>query len=181
MVESRGVVVVFAIAVLAAPLNAQETAMWEAMSAAPEEVAANATIADAEGNVIREGTNRYTCLATPSGLLPPQPMCLDETWMVWVDAWKNKVEPVIDEPGIAYMLGGDGGVSNSDPYGLDRETVDDWVSVDRHLMLLLPNETSYDAFPTDPSYGGPWIMWKGTPYAHVMIPISAVKYQGEDQ
>jgi len=29
--------------------------------------------------------------------------------------------------------------------------------------------------PTDPKSGGPWVMWKGTPYAHVMVPVSAAQ------
>jgi hypothetical protein len=29
-----------------------------------------------------------------------------------------------------------------------------------------------DAFPTDPKSGGPWVMWKGTPYAHLMVPVA---------
>jgi len=62
--------------VLAAPLNAQDEKS-EAMSAAPLEVAANATILDSKGNVIQEGTNGYTCFPTPAALVPPQPTCLD--------------------------------------------------------------------------------------------------------
>jgi hypothetical protein len=157
------------------PLAGQD-AKAEAMSAAPAEVAANATILDAEGNVIQEGTNGYICMPTPQGMVPPQPMCLDEVWMAWADAWQAGKELTIDKPGIAYMLGGDGGVSNTDPAGLDPEKVDDWVKAEQHLMLLFPDKAGYDAFPTDPSYGGPWVMWKGTPYVHLMIPISDVEY-----
>jgi hypothetical protein len=152
------------------------------MSAAPAEVAANATILNADGTVIQEGTNGYTCMPTPSGMLPPQPMCLDAAWMAWADAWMNDAHPKIDRVGVAYMLGGDGGVSNTDPAGLDPATVDDWVKAEQHLMLLLPNKAAYNTFPTDPSYGGPWVMWKGTPYVHLMIPISEVEYalEGSD-
>ena len=25
---------------------------------------------------------------------------------------------------------------------------------------------------TDPKNGGPWVMWKGTPYAHIMAPVT---------
>lgn len=157
------------------PLSAQD-AKSEAMSAAPEEVAANATILNADGTVIQEGTNGYTCMPTPSGMLPPQPMCLDAAWMAWADAYMNDAHPKIDRVGVAYMLGGDGGVSNTDPAGLDPATVDDWVKAEQHLMLLLPNKAAYNTFPTDPSYGGPWVMWKGTPYIHLMIPISEVEY-----
>ncbi len=179
MVGLKLIVPVLALAMLTAPLSAQDAIMSEAMSAAPDEVAANATILDTEGNVVREGSNGYTCQPTPADLVPPQPMCLDETWMAWADAWMNKREPSVTKPGFAYMLGGDGGVSNSDPYGFDPEAADDWVMAEQHLMLVLPDAASYDAFPTDPSYGGPWIMWKGTPYAHIMIPISEVNYEGE--
>jgi hypothetical protein len=27
--------------------------------------------------------------------------------------------------------------------------------------------------PTDSKNGGPWVMWAGTPYAHLMIPIDS--------
>jgi hypothetical protein len=26
---------------------------------------------------------------------------------------------------------------------------------------------------TDPWNGGPYVMWKGTPYAHIMVPVDA--------
>jgi hypothetical protein len=24
----------------------------------------------------------------------------------------------------------------------------------------------------DPSQGGPWVMWRDTPYAHIMVPVT---------
>jgi hypothetical protein len=27
------------------------------------------------------------------------------------------------------------------------------------------------SLPTDPNNGGPWVMWKGTKYAHIMVPV----------
>ncbi|MFQ5680196.1 MAG: hypothetical protein ACE5HP_12155 [Gemmatimonadota bacterium] len=164
--------------VVPAALGGQD-AKAEAMSAAPAEVAAHATILDSEGNVLQEGTNGYTCFPTPPGLVAPQPMCLDAVWTAWAEAWRNGTEPPVGQPGVAYMLGGDGGVSNSDPAGFDPEAADDWVRAEQHLMVLLPDRASYEAFPTDPSYGGPWVMWKGTPYVHLMIPISDVEYERE--
>ncbi len=38
-------------------------------------------------------------------------------------------------------------------------------------MLLVPDAASLDAIPTDHHSGGPFVMWKGTPYAHVMVPV----------
>ncbi|MDG1390029.1 MAG: hypothetical protein P8L70_03970 [Halioglobus sp.] len=29
-----------------------------------------------------------------------------------------------------------------------------------------------EGIPTDPSGGGPYVMWGDTPYAHIMMPVS---------
>ena len=40
--------------------------------------------------------------------------------------------------------------------------------------MILPTDASQlDAYPTDWTKGGPWVMWKGTPYAHIMVPTTA--------
>ena len=153
----------------------------EAKQAAPEEIAAKATIEDWEGNVLQEGTNGYTCYPTPPDLPVDAPMCMDGPWQNWLEAYQNQTDPQIDRVGIAYMLGGDAGASNSRPYVNDPEAVDDWVNAPRHLMVLFPDESMYDAFPTDPGAGRPWVMWKGTPYVHVMVPMSDVEYEGESE
>ena len=40
-------------------------------------------------------------------------------------------------------------------------------------MLLLPDARALDGLSTDPTSGEPFVMWKGTPYAHLMIPTTA--------
>ena len=52
-----------------------------------------------------------------------------------------------------------------------------WVVSGPHLMLLTPDAKALDAYPTDPKAGGPWVMWKGTKYAHVMVPVAAMPKQ----
>lgn len=42
-------------------------------------------------------------------------------------------------------------------------------------MLLLPDPKILDAYPTDPKNGGPWVMWKGTLCAHIMVPLSPTR------
>jgi hypothetical protein len=37
-------------------------------------------------------------------------------------------------------------------------------------MVLTPDTNQLEALPTDPHNGGPWVMWKGTKYAHIMVP-----------
>ena len=37
-------------------------------------------------------------------------------------------------------------------------------------MLILP-KAMLSGMTDDPHKGGPYVMWKDTPYAHIMIPI----------
>jgi hypothetical protein len=39
-------------------------------------------------------------------------------------------------------------------------------------MIAVPDLKSLDGLSTDPKNGGPWVMWKGTPYAHIMAPVT---------
>ena len=39
-----------------------------------------------------------------------------------------------------------------------------------HLMLLVPQGLFGD-LPRDPYTGGPYIMWEGSDYAHIMVPL----------
>ena len=41
-----------------------------------------------------------------------------------------------------------------------------------HLMLLLPGGFDASQFSTDHMSGMPYIMWEGTPYEHLMIPVT---------
>jgi hypothetical protein len=147
-----------------------------AMSAGPAQIAKNATIAEMAGmngekpKELRRGTNGWVCYAAVK-----QPMCLDQEWQKWAEAWMSKTELKVEKPGIAYMLRGDDGASNTDPYARAASATNNWVVSPPHLMLLLPDSRMLDAYPTDPRNGGPWVMWKGTPYAHVMVPVSPTK------
>jgi hypothetical protein len=69
------------------------------------------------------------------------------------------------------MLLGDRGASNVDPYASGPTADNQWVLEGPHLMLLASDPAVWDRLPTDPENGGPYVMWKGTPYAHVMVPL----------
>jgi hypothetical protein len=154
--------------------KAQKIAL--AMSAGPAEITKNATLADmtemsgGPPKELRAGTNGWVCYAVVN-----QPMCLDKEWQKWAAAWMSKSPLQIEGTGIAYMLKGDNGASNTDPYATAATASNEWVVSPAHLMLLLPDAKMLDAYPTDPKNGGPWVMWKGTPYAHIMVPVSATR------
>lgn len=147
-----------------------------ASSAAPPEISKNATIADmtdmsgGQPAPLREGSNGWVCYASDR-----QPMCLDKQWQKWAEAWMTKSEPKIEGTGVAYMLRGDKGASNTDPFATAPTADNQWVVSPAHIMLLFEDQKMLDAYPTDPKNGGPWVMWKGTPYAHVMVPVSPTK------
>jgi hypothetical protein len=142
-----------------------------AMSAAPPSISKNATImemtADNKMKPLRDGTNGWLCVVEADGT----PMCLDKEWQAWADGWVNKKDPQVKGVGLAYMLKGDKGASNTDPYATKAAVDNHWVVSGPHMMVILPDTSQLDALPTDPWNGGPWVMWKGTKYAHIMMPI----------
>jgi len=147
----------------------------KAVSAAPPEVGQHATVmaADANGQMkqLRAGTNGWMCMLDPRG----NPMCLDKEWQAWGEAWMNKKDPPQPKMlGVAYMLKGDKGASNTDPYATKSAPDNQWVVSGPHLMLLPTDRSQLDTLPTDPHNGGPWVMWKGTKYAHIMVPTAAM-------
>lgn len=150
----------------------------DAMSAAPPSVARDATIydldVDDQGNfiVLREGSNGWSCFPDAPGTPSVDPMCLDQTWMAWLAALIAQQEPNTTVPGLAYMLQGGSDASNTDPFATEPAEGDEWVSSPPHVMLLLPEELDQSVFSTDHASGGPFIMWAGTPYEHIMMPVS---------
>jgi hypothetical protein len=146
----------------------------KAASAAPADIGRHATIMDltADGQMksLRDGTNGWMCMTTPMG----DPMCLDKEWQNWAEAWMSKKDPQIKGVGLAYMLRGDKGASNTDPYATAAAPGNDWVVSGPHVMVLTPDAAQLDALPTDWHSGGPWVMWKGTKYAHIMVPTGSM-------
>ena len=170
-------------AAAAAAAADREATVAEALSAARPSMAAAAKVVDWSGNVLKDGTGIYTCLPSPPDLLSvggTAPMCMDHHWMAWADAWANRKEFTAGGLGISYMLAGDGGASNVDPYATAETPDNQWVVEGAHLMIIVPDAALLEGIPTDPKNGGPYVMWKGTPYAHVMVPVNIPTREGVD-
>lgn len=151
-----------------------------AMSAAPRSIAEHATIMDwpaKEGEKaveLRAGTNGWVCFPNSpenTGAAGDDPMCLDKQFASWGEAWMSHRTPQISGVAIAYMLRGDRGASNTDPYATAETPDNQWVRAGPHIMVATSDTKLLDSLPTDPKTGGPWVMWKGTPYAHIMVPV----------
>jgi hypothetical protein len=167
MITLMGVFLLVPLSAAAQALPTPDDPIAYAESAGIPEIAAQATILDAEGNVLRQGSNEWTCMAIPGA-----PMCGDRQWMSLLDAYVNQREDVeVTAVGVSYMLRGDDGASNIDPFAEGPTADNEWVTTGPHLMIIVPDPALLAGIPTDPSGGGPYVMWRGTPFVHVMIPV----------
>lgn len=156
-----------------APAFADGHLIESAMSAGPAEVSAEATIQDWEGNVLREGSNGWTCLPDNPGTEGTDPWCADAVWMGFLGAMGKGEAPSYSSAGVAYMLEGDSEVDNSVPGPCLEAAPDNCVpNPGAHLMLLIPGEDGLSSYSDDFKSGGPWVMWGGTPFQHLMVPLT---------
>ena len=149
-----------------------------ARSAAPAAISANASVYDypaKEGEapvLLVKGTNGYSCFPDMPDTKGNDPVCADEPWIQWMDSYMAHKAPSINRVGIAYMTGEGGSWgSNSDPYGMTETATNQWSHHNPHVMIVVPEVKSLAGMSTDPNNGGPYVMYAGTPYAHIMAPI----------
>jgi hypothetical protein len=163
---------------MAGPMMTKDQKIANALTAAPASVASKATIVDwptKEGEtpaVLRPGTSGWTCLPDMPDTEGNDPMCLDKPWMTWVAAYLSHTAPQISAVGIGYMTapGGAWG-SNTDPYAKAKTAENHWGHHAPHVMILVPDLKALQGISIDPTSGGPYVMFSGTPYAHIMAPL----------
>lgn len=151
----------------------EQTAL--ALSAAPAHIAKDAGVmvygADGQLTEVKPSRNGFTCIPTVMNLpdSDPDPMCMDGAVHQWMtDLIKNAPKPSNTVPGIAYMARG--GVH----YEKDGQVVmqPDGAHVVKeppHWMLMWPFTAAETKLPTVPNPSGVYIMFDGTPYAHLMV------------
>ena len=155
------------------PTDASDTTQAKiarAMSAGPNEIASSARIVDtdAQGNsvVLREGNNGFTCMPGNPRVIGDPPMCEDAASMQWgADFRAHKPKPTNTVPGITYMLAGATQRSDSDPY----DTTSPPITVPPHWMIMWPFDPKTTGLPTTHKATGAYIMWAGSPYAHLHV------------
>lgn len=147
-----------------------------AMSAAPSSIAGEAAIvmANADGSMktLREGKNGWTCMPDSPNTPGPDPMCMDANAAKWAMAWIGKQPPPANTVGVMYMLEGGTDASNTDPYAKAPTADNDWVKTGPHLMVVgSPDILKGHPSGDKPDTKSPYVMWAGTPYAHLMVPV----------
>lgn len=154
-----------------------EELITDAMAAAPPAVAEDAAVVVVDENgemrTLREGTNNFTCMPDNPRSPGKDPMCLDQAGMEWAHAWMTHTEPPKGRVGFAYMLQGGSDASNEDPFATEPAAGHQWVDTGPHVMVFNLGEAIRD-YPTqkdNPDTSQPYVMWAGTPYEHLMIPV----------
>jgi hypothetical protein len=148
-----------------------------AMQAAPRNVAKGATImamgAGGTMRTLRKGTNAFTCMPDNPSTPGPDPMCMDQNALAWINAYMGKQTPPPGKLGIIYMLAGGTDASNTDPYAPKPTSGNHWIKTGPHFMLVGADPAFYASYPkgADPDTSVPYVMWAGTPYEHLMAPV----------
>jgi hypothetical protein len=172
--------VVAALAVCAIPCASQAQDNSDAAyiakvgAGAPASVVKSATIVEMQGNsmrVVQNGTNGFTCMLLDAAT----PMCGDKNAVAWMHAYLMHSAPP-DAIGFVYMLAGDDGASNTDPFARGQTPDNHWVKTGPHVMIVGGDVKSM-GYPmaADPDPTKPFVMWANTPYAHLMIPVTVAQ------
>jgi hypothetical protein len=140
--------------------------------AAPAEIVAHATVlnmnTDGTMKTVREGSNGWSCMDPGNA-----PMCADAGGMEWAKAYMAKGEAP-QKLGFIYMLKGDAGISNTDPYGMTETPDNNWIVTGPHVMIVGADAKGMmQSYPREanPDPNKPYVMWPGTPYEHLMLPV----------
>ncbi len=153
-----------------------------AMSAGLPSLAHDATIVDlptepgGELVELRQGSNDWTCLPDLPFTPTNDPMCMDGNGLEFIRAYLAGRAPEYTGIGIIYMLQGQSVASNSDPSLMTPPAGQDWVIDGPHIMVVSPETLDPALYSTDHDSGGPYIMFAGTPYEHLMVAFTEMKH-----
>ena len=160
-----------------APKQTDAQLIASALKAAPAGVAKGAKVVamDAKGNMrtLREGNNGFTCMPDEPSTPGPDPMCVDKASMGFLHALMTNTPPPAGHVGLMYMLEGGTDASNTNPFSKKPSAAEHWIKTGPHLMIAGADAEFYDAYPklADPDTSQPYVMWAGTPYQHLMVPV----------
>lgn len=153
----------------------QEELIKLAQSAAPARISKDASVMlpgeDGKLVEVKKGTNGFTCIPTVNNRPgEPDPMCFDAAVGQWVDALVNKKEkPGNSVPGISYMARGGFHWEKDGKILMDEAPGATLVKEPPHWMLMWPFDSKEAKLPTLPNPSGVYIMFDGSPFAHLMV------------
>jgi hypothetical protein len=78
--------------------------------------------------------------------------------------------------GIGYSLADAAVTSNATPYADAPANEEDWIWAPPHIAIF-NDPAAMEGYPhePDPDVNRPFVMWYDTPYAHLMLPTTALE------
>ena len=126
---------------LVKPPSTDAEKIKSALSAAPAAIAQGATIMEMPSMKVLKQGTNGWTCIPDAPTPGVDPMCLDKNGMEWANAWMNHKDPPKDKMALAYMM----------------------------IMNIADRFAGYPTAATNTKV--PYVMFAGTPYAHLMIPI----------
>ncbi len=145
-----------------------------ALSAAPKPIAKEAGVmvfgTDGTLTEVKKSENGFTCIPTVMNLPDPDPICMDGAAHQWMtDLMNNAPKPSNTIPGIAYMARGGSHFEKDKKVVMQKEAGAKVVKEPPHWMVMWPFDPAATKLPTAPNPSGSYVMFDGSPYAHLMI------------
>ena len=173
--------------------NSAEWQIKTYSSAAPSYIGDFATVIGGNGEILRQGTNGWTCQSANPRPFPEggwssahdaMPACFDSEGAKWMSAFMAGEKPDMERDTYMWMLHGDVGEDNTTAGVLNKadSAPGQWIESGPHLMLMPKDPDSLKNFSDDFTTGAPYVMFPGTQGAHLMIPLEGYyKYQPESR
>jgi hypothetical protein len=144
--------------------ESKDAQIARAIAAGPSTIVGTAKIVgtDAQGKlvVLRDGTNGFTCAPGNPKVMGQPASCSNEAARQWgADLAEGKAGPTNKEAGFVYMLAG----------ATDRDASGATVKLGPQWMILWPFDPKASGLSATKKDTGAYILWAGTPYAHLHI------------
>ena len=149
--------------------ESKEAQIARAIAAAPKNVTDGARIegSDAQGKriVLREGNNGFLCLPGNPKVVGRAASCSNEAARQWsADLAAGKPNPTNKEAGFVYLQAG----------ATERMAVGTTVTLGPQWLIIWPFDPKASGLSEAKKATGAYILWAGTPYAHLHITGVAV-------
>lgn len=155
-----------------------EEKIANAMLAGPPSITADATILEypttgTDYPVLRRGSNGWSCFPDFPASPTNDPGCYDRNAMVWLTAYYKGEKPNLTSPGISYWYEGTSDASWTEDLA-EPPPGQSWVVDGPHITIFPAGPLKagdYAPHTADHHGAQPAVMWPGSPYEHIHVPI----------
>lgn len=157
-------------------VHGKKARIANALSAAPKAISSGARVLDYGAKatdpfvLLRKGNAEWTCFPDWPDSPGNDPACYDRNGMRWLEAYYAGTKPHLTGPGISYGLQGGGNPSLTDPAATAPAKGDHWFEYGPTIVVFPDGKVDPKAYGND--YGGSFVMWPRSPYAHLHLPVS---------